>query len=364
MKYLLKQMNSIKKIVNKENKTILIGFLSILLIVCIILYFIQPLRSILFAKILGNIFLVTISLIIMLYNIKLGILIIIGIFIINRISQLSINYTKNNIFSNLKEGFIWDHKSTLDFLKLQNTINPNIIYDVNMIQKSQASQEEVDFFNKYQYWPWSANTKALYIQQINRNPYVRVIPESSLNYAMRIYNEAAILMLISYRTKEGQFLLEGALVPDPSGNPMEDLPSGFGEFPLYYGEMHNHSKDVIKCNLDDPTNAHLERIHFTGKGGIFGEQTYTTTPVDYNDLENILPGFKFLKKPCNPCGPINEHPDYNCPFNIKLKGKPYITDFYKFLWNLPNTKLHSNPEKFKENVNPDQFPIKNEITFL
>lgn len=361
MKFILKQMNSIRKLFNKENKTILLCFLFILFILWIPLYFIPDLLTSLFETILGNLILFMIAVLVLSYNIKYGILISIGIIIVYLFCQLSI-YNKNN--KTIKESFVWDHKSTQDFLILQNTINPKVIFDVNMIQKSQASQEEVDYFNKNQSWPWSANTKALYIQQINRNPYVRVIPESSLNYAMRVYNEAAILRLISYRTKEGQFLLDGALVPDPSGNKWEDLPSGFGNYPYYYGEMENHSKDVIKCNMDDPTNAYLERIHYTGKGGIFGEQTYTTTRVDYNDLENIIPGFKFLKKPCNPCGPINENPDYTCPFNIKLKGKPYITDLYKYLWNLGASPLHSNPVKFKENVNPDQFPIKNEITFL
>ena len=105
---------------------------------------------------------------------------------------------------------------------------------------------------------------------------------------MTIYNEVAILRILSYQTKEGQFLLNGVLIQDPSGNPMEDLPSGFGNFPYKSGLLENKSNDIIKCNMKNPNGATLERIKYTGKGGIYGEQTSTITPVNYNNLENII----------------------------------------------------------------------------
>ena len=48
----------------------------------------------------------------------------------------------------IKEGFVWDDKSTQHFLLIQHTINQKKIFDVNMIQENQASQEELDYFNK------------------------------------------------------------------------------------------------------------------------------------------------------------------------------------------------------------------------
>ena len=350
-------MKQIKKIWNKENNTSIIGFLTILLIAWIIFYIIPELFYSLFETILGNLILLTISLLALSFNIKYGLIIIIIFIIISRFGYFIIN-SKNN----LKEGFVWNDKGTQDFLLLQNTINPQVIFDVNMIQKSQASQEELDYFNKYSKWPWSEKTKELYLQAIKRNPFVRVSPESSLNYSMTVYNESAILMLLSYQTKEGQFLLNGVLVKDPSGNKMEDLPSGFGDYPYFSGQMDNLSDDVIKCNMKNPSNATLERITYTGRGGIYEQQTSTTKSIDYNDLENIIPGFTFLNKPCNPCGAINENPDYSCPFKLIVKNKPpFISDIFQYLWNITDNPLQSMPSFLSENINPDEFPILSEL---
>jgi hypothetical protein len=181
-----------------------------------------------------------------------------------------------------------------------------------MIQENQASQEELDYFNSHGMWPWSQDTIKLYVNAVNSSPFIRTFPEDSVNYARTVYNEAAILRIISYQTKEGGFLLNGVLVKNPSGNKYEDLPNGFGDFALSEesGLLENRSDDVIKCNMKNPNNSILERTTYTGKGGIFGEQTSKTTPVDFNDLEKIIPGFSFLNGPCNPCGALNEKTDY------------------------------------------------------
>jgi hypothetical protein len=358
MKLILKQMNSIKKLFNQENKSSIICFLSILLIAWMILYFIPELFTTLFETVLGNLILLTVSVLALSFNFKYGILITIIFIIIYRFGQLIINKKTNNG----KEGFIWNHPSTQDFLLLQNTINPQVVFDVNMIQKSQASQEELDYFNKYQKWPWSEKTKELYLKAIKSNPFVRVSPESSLNYSMTVYNESAMLMLLSYQTKEGQFLLNGVLVKDPSGNKMEDVPNGFGNFAYTSGQMENLSDNIIKCNMDTSGNPTLEKITYTGRGGIFGQQTSTNTPVDYNDLENIIPGFTFLNQPCNPCGAINETPDYSCPFKLEVKNKPpFVSDIFQYLWNISDNPLQSMPSFLNENINPDEFPILSEL---
>jgi hypothetical protein len=211
-----------------------------------------------------------------------------------------------------------------------------------MIQENQASQEELDYFNKNGMWPWSQNTIKLYEAAIKSNPFIRTLPEDSVNYARTVYNEAAILRIISYQTKEGQFLLNGVLVKDYSGNKMEALPNGFGEFALSKdsGLLENRSDDIIKCDMSNPNGATLERIRFTGKGGIYGEQTSKITPLDYNDLENIIPGFTFINSPCNPCGALNEKPDYSCPFNLKVKNKqPFVSGVWLTLWGINDNPL-------------------------
>jgi hypothetical protein len=221
----------------------------------------------------------------------------------------------------IRENFTWTDESTRNFLKIQKTINPKKIFDTDTIQKYQASQEEVDYFNKHGYWKWSPKTKHLYLEALKKNSYIRTYSPSELKYVMSIYNEAAILKILSYQSKEGQFLLNGVQVKNPNGNKMEELPNGFGDFGYDSGLIGNLHNDIIKCTSSS-NNSKLERIKYTGKGGIFGQQTKEISDVDYNDLENLIPGFSFLNGPCNPCGMLNEKADYSCKFRLNVKDKP------------------------------------------
>ena len=57
--------------------------------------------------------------------------------------------------------------------------------------------------------------------------------------------------------------------------------------------------------------------------------------VDINDLENLIPGFTFVNGPCNPCGALNEKPDYSCSFKLNVKNKaPFISSVWQYLWNV------------------------------
>ena len=225
---------------------------------------------------------------------------------------------------------MWSKNSEEDFLLIQNTINPHKVFDTKMIQESQASQEEVEYFNKYGMWPWSQDVIKLYGDSVNKNPYVRTYSKDSIDYARTIYNQAAILRVISMQTKEGQFLINGVLVPDNSGNPNETLPSGFGRFGYKSGLIKNMRDDVIKCKTN---NDGLERITYEGKG-FFGQQTKKVTDVDYNGLENLIPGFRFINSPCNPCSALKQTADYSCPFELNIKDKPsMISEVWQYLWN-------------------------------
>jgi hypothetical protein len=207
---------------------------------------------------------------------------------------------------------------------------------MNIIE-NQASQEELDYFNKHGQWPWSYSVIELYKESINKNPYVRTLPDQSVNYARTIYNQAAILRILSYQSKEGQMLLNGILIKN--NNSPEELPSGFGDFPYNSGLSEDKTYDVIKCNLynNDNNEPSLERIINTGTGGIFGQQTKKIEPVDYNDLENIIPGFTFLNGPCNPCTSMAANPDYSCAYKLNVKNEPSgISSIWKKLWNMDN----------------------------
>ena len=216
----------------------------------------------------------------------------------------------------IRENFTWTDESTRNFLKIQKTINPKKIFDTDTIQKYQASQEEVDYFNKHGYWKWSPKTKQLYLEALKKNSYIRTYSPSELKYVMSIYNEAAILKILSYQSKEGQFLLNGVLIP-PKHNP---LPDGFGEFALNSGEL--TEGDVIKCNMD---TYNLERTSNTHQYGVYGQQLIDKTPLDYKDLQNIIPGFSFIDKPCNPCHNIDVTSNYPCPFKLQTSPGPSPT---------------------------------------
>ena len=279
---------NIKKMLNEENQTKLIGLLTILIALWLVLYFIPELFATLFNTLLGNLILILASILTFSYNLKTGAILSLILILLYRFSTL----TKVEPFTDA---------SLQDFLLIENTINRQKIFDTNILS-TQASQEELDYFNSHGMWPWSQSTTDLYINATNSNPYIRTYSKDAINYARSIYNEAAILELLSNQTNEGLFKINGVQVPNPQGNPKEELPNGFGDFAYTSGLLDDMRNDVIKCNLD--TNE-LERTRYNGTGGIFGEQLKSVSSVDYNNLEDIVPGFSFINEPCNPCQSVS-----------------------------------------------------------
>jgi hypothetical protein len=253
-----------------------------------------------------------------------------------------------NVNLNLKEGFEWSEKSKQDFLLVQDTLNHQKVFDLEILQQ-QASQEEVEYFNKHGKWQWSQKTKDLYMNAINKNPYIRTLSSDALNHAMTIYNESAILLVLSQQTKEGRFLIDGVLVPNINNTNNTSLLNGFGDFGYNSGlQEEEDTYDIIQCNLN---SGGIERTQY-------GKEKRSS--VDYNDLEKVIPGFTFLNGSCNPCVAFNETPDYSCPFELKLKDKngfqhenreknreknrennkekekPMISQIWQTLWNISN----------------------------
>jgi hypothetical protein len=274
-------------------------------------------------------------------NKKYGIILfIIGIIVITIcLFQLSFNKSKTENFQSNKsnqsnQSNQLTNESIQQFLQIQHTMNPHTNFDTSKLQE-QVTQEELNSFVENGMWPWSQEVIDLYSESTRQNKIIRTDPLESLQYARTIYNQTAILNLLSYQTKEGDFLINGIVIHNNLPNPLEDLPSGFGSFG-YKSGLIKSKNDMIKCNIDAlGNNSHLEKIHYTGKGGIFGEQTKKTTPVDYTNLEKEIPGFKFINGPCNPCSIFNNPSDYSCKFELNnLRNEPQgISSIWKYIWS-------------------------------
>jgi hypothetical protein len=212
---------------------------------------------------------------------------------------------KFNWNKNLKEGFTWSKNSIQDFLTIQKTINPNTQFNIEMLQK-QASQEELNNFLNKGYWTWSQDTENIYIDTILRNPIIKVDPLASMNIEQKIYNENAMQQMLSWNTKEGQFLLNGTLVEkDKNGN------SG-----------------TIRCTKD---NLLEKKIH-TGYNLWNGYKNYDVSIIPDEKIPEEVTGFHFISQPCNPCVALEN--DYSCPFQISLKNDTGVSSIWKKLWNL------------------------------
>ena len=280
------------------------------------------------------------------------------------------------LISIYEEGFTVE--STKQFLNLQKTINPHKNFDMDAISK-QATQEEMDYYLKHQMWPWSTELKKMYKSAIESNPYVRIDTKLGVDQARILYNESIMWQILSWQTKEGQFLLNGVIVKDPSAN---QFPSGFGDFP-YSSELTKERHDVVKCETNGGENVLMR----TRNVGIDQNGAYITKqfPVDLDTLDKLIPGFSstlstfgksgaksdlsfgstfpkggqsgaksdlsfgstfskggfgstFRKGgkdgKCNPCVALNDPPDYSCPFNLDIMGvKPGVSSVWSKLWS-------------------------------
>jgi hypothetical protein len=127
-------------------------------------------------------------------------------------------YTINK---NYYEPFEWSKDVERDFIELQFTLNPQIIYDLNTIQKY-APAKDVKYLLEYGLWPWSTQTQDLYKKALDKNPFVRTYSKDGLNHARSIYNESAILYIL-----KGQ---QEAETKSRQVKPRHPLPSGWGSF--------------------------------------------------------------------------------------------------------------------------------------
>lgn len=304
------------------NVDTLAGLLTILFSLWVLVYFIPEVLVLLFHTVLGNLVLLCATLLLYKKRPLNGVLMGASCIVLYVFSRGNKHEGFQVFFEGVMEVDDRENKKSLvkekviEFLRLQSTINPHKVFDTDALEQH-ATQAELDAFLKDGVWPWSPQVVDLYEQAVAANPYVRNVPELATQQARTVFPEATMLRLLSYQTKEGQFLLHGARVGNDG-----DLPSGFGEFPYASGQM-DRPADVVQCNLE---TGKLERTTSEGK----------TYPVDYKKLESILPGFHFVGgKKCNPCKAMASKADYSCPFQLKVKDKSSgISNVWRYLWHL------------------------------
>lgn len=212
-----------------------------------------------------------------------------------------------------KEGFIWSRDTIKKFDLYQNTVNLNANQFNMSVLQEQASEDEAKELFSTGYWPWSEDTKKQYVEAVWQNPIIKFEPSAALNYAMKLYNETAAKRLLSWNTKEGQFLLYGS----------SNASSNDGE---------NSKKNIIKCSEDN--NPILQKTTVNGYNLFNGFKNTTTVDLVSKNIPNEMPGFSFVNGPCNPCSPLNDNPDYSCPFKLNVKGNDAISDVWKELWSI------------------------------
>ena len=216
-----KTINTVKKAFNKHNAKILIKIVALLLVLLTILYIIPEVFIALFTTFLGKLILLLSIIIVGIYNYKYGLGLASIIIIIYR------SYVLSNYQLNKKEGFTWTQDEITNFVKVQNTNNPQIVYDPVQLQKS-ASPSEVEIFLQDGKWPWSEDTQTLYTDALLTNPYVRVYKKNGLNSARKVYNEQSIKYILN--AQDEQASQEKVFQQTHLQKSKDELPSGWGSF--------------------------------------------------------------------------------------------------------------------------------------
>lgn len=309
-----------------------IGLLSILIVMWLIIYVIPNFFILLFHTFLGNVILLIIVLITASQNKMYGIgllLLFIMLYQFSHVRNVSIEK-----FEQPEKRDRWSDETINDFVIFQNTINPQIKFDLDILQ-SQASEEDAKYLLKNGKWSWNSEVQKLYMDLVSINPYIRNTSEDSLNNAMTIYNQSAILQALRMQTKEGRFLLSGITYGTPNSEDTYGYDSG----------LVSKNDTVIKCYNNNGKNE-LTKIEYVGdSGGLTANHIFKKTKLDYNKLEAVVPGFKFINSPCEPCVALNNPADYSCPFNLNTQStKAYqqttqqtnynVSPVWKYLWNI------------------------------
>jgi hypothetical protein len=265
----------------------------------------------LFTSLFGVLFMLFLVFLINIYNSSITI----GLLMILIIISISIYLSKK------KEGFEnrWSENLIRKFLNYQDLHNPDYYYDINIIQQ-QVTPEEVKQYFKTGKWIWSPQIEQIYLQMIKRNTGISFNPPSALEKAKRIYNEKAIRDLLAWNTKEGHFIINGAIIG-------------------HNDKLPKNINNLLQCNTDGNMVKVMKELTPIKSEYMIENKTI----VNPEDIPSLLPGFNFLEEPCNPCNVLHEDvPNYNCKFSLDIGDKGIISPIWEYLWGINISREKKN----------------------
>jgi len=312
-----------------KNNSFFVAVIAIFLLFSLVLYAFPSLFVFLFGNILGNLLLILGVVGLGYFDVRWAIGLGAIFVILYQAYSLSSGSLK-------VEGFeAWSPQLKADFVKFENTYNPNFQFDLNIVQK-QASPEEVEYLIKNNKWPWSDSVKSMYKDAIMRNSVISMDPGVALDVAQTIYNEKAVKEMLSWNSKEGAFLLSGVTIGHTEGLP-------------------DNVNNIVRCGTGDSSGVPvMEKIVNVGYDGINGSMIQNISVVPDADIPGLVPGFKFLKGACNPCLALNDPPDYSCPFSLNVGDGGGVSTIWQNLWGLDGLVSSGSSKK-------NQFPLLNEL---
>jgi len=231
----------------------------------------------------------------------------------NTTKRLDPNTTTNNL---TYVATTWTPETVYNYLLTQKTNNEHIIYDPVILQQL-ATQEEADFFLTNGYWPWTQETKDKYIKELNKNTIIRNFAPKSVKTDQKIYPEKAIQEIVEWNTREGQFVLNDAIV-NQEHNKVRASNKGMGIFGFTSGLLNPASNKIIGCRKmkEDQTD---EPYLITPTKGPYSLYNPKSRKLDYAEIPELLDGFEFTNGPCNPCLLLNQPQNNSCKFKVKKK---------------------------------------------
>jgi len=271
-----------------------------------------------------------------------------GLGVINSPSVPSSSSERNAVYT----VTTWPQQTITDFINFQKVHNPNFTFDINILQR-QATAAEVQSLIENNVWPWSDDVKQMYKDAMANNWNVSVDLGSSLNTAQSIYNQTAIMELLAWNTKEGEFLIDGAVIGQSKNMP-------------------SNVNNIVRCASSGsagsgPGSNILEKVVYTGYNSISGNLQSQVTPVSNSDIPSVVNGFQFLGSgACNPCSALDYPPNYSCPFSINTGNGATVSPVWQKLWGLDGSGGSSGPAPVQatatQSLSETHFPLLTQLT--
>jgi hypothetical protein len=111
------------------------------------------------------------------------------------------------------------------------------------------------------------------------------------------------------------------------------------ELSVFFKEIQRQLLQYAEGLDNDEEKDTIGKIVVEGFGNKSNEAIYpegekqTNEWYENQNIEQQVPGFKFLNRPCNPCTPLNNPQDYSCPFAINVGDGWEVSSIWKKMWS-------------------------------